>query len=90
MPLQDALDGKYSGLLNRDYPMFAGCGSSISVRLEVRTVTCQQAAHIVTVNILVSRSKGTNHGDVKSRHWIGASLLNLSCCQSSPRRSRNL
>jgi len=36
MPLQDALDGKYSGLLNRDYPMFAGCGSSISVRLEVK------------------------------------------------------
>jgi hypothetical protein len=39
MPLRDALNRVYKGLMKRDDPMFEGYGSSISIRLEVRMFT---------------------------------------------------
>jgi hypothetical protein len=37
MLLRDALEGKYQGLWGRDDSMFVGFGSSISLRIQVRT-----------------------------------------------------
>lgn len=39
MPLRSALRSIYSGLSGRDDPMFVGSRTSISIRLEVSTIS---------------------------------------------------
>jgi hypothetical protein len=51
MSLRDAMDGEYQGLLGRDDPMFLGFGSSVSLRIQVRTF-----ANILQVVLIVSTS----------------------------------
>jgi hypothetical protein len=48
MLLRDALEGKYQGLWGRDDSMFVGFGSSISLRIQVRTFanTFQACPHL--------------------------------------------
>jgi hypothetical protein len=48
MLLRDALEGKYQGLWGRDDSMFVGFGSSISLRIQVRTFanTFQACLHL--------------------------------------------